>query len=330
MGLQLLKVTEMKTNDKFNIEPRGYQNLFLQIFQLKNFLWYVGGGIGTFVLIYAENDKWLRVQSFFFAWIISIVAWFLLILFIYKGELENRVISYLASLVKQIIPISFVLLALYLILLPLEFKKSLGILVLTFTAMIFWSRNKGLLKISNNSTGGTQKNKSAKEKIKITRFTDWTATETNNEQGADYREIALGGKPLKILEFRVKPSTIFWRAGFKLTDPNGTILPLRTKNSLLFHIGSSESRSRFGITAYKDGDWDSSLNKTLDYDNASFISIRFEVNEKNFIKCFINNKLEYKPKERIDPRILEKVFLAAWGDGTPYRVEFNDIQFTSR
>lgn len=320
----------MKTNDKFNIEPRGYQNLFLQIFQLKNFLWYIGGGIGTFVLIYAENDKWLRVQLFFFAWIISIIVWFLLILFIYKGELENRVISYLASLVKRIIPILLILLSLYLILLPLEFKKSLGILVLIFTAMIFWSGNKGLSKISNNSTEATQKNKSTEGKIKITKLTNWTATETNNEQGTDYREINLDGQPLKKLEFKVKPSTTFWRAGFKITDPNGSVLPLRNPNSILFHIGSAESRSKFGITAYVDGDWVPDVNKTIDFDNESFITIRFEVNEKNFVKCFINNNIEFKPKKRIDPRILEKAFLTAWGDGNPYRVEFNDIQFTTR
>lgn len=320
----------MKNNTKSDTEPRGYKNLFLQIFQLKNFLWFVGGGTGTFVLIYAENDKWLRVHPFFLAWIILIFVWFLLILFIYKGELENRLISYVGAVLKRIVPILLILLALYLILLPFEFKKTLGTLALAFTAMFFLRGNKGLSKLSVDSREARKKNKLKEKEKKAIRLTNWTATETNNEQGTDYREINLEGKPLKTLEFRVKPSTVFWRAGFKLTDPNGTIFPLRTKNSLLFHIGSSESRSKFGITAYRDGDWDPTLNKTLDYDNASFISIRFEVNEKNFIKCFINNNLEYKPKARIDPRILEKVFLAAWGDGNPYRVEFNDIQFTAR
>lgn len=320
----------MKNDIKLDTEQRGYKNLFLQIFQLKNFLWFVGGGTGTFVLIYAENDKWLRVQPFFLAWIISIVAWFFLVLFIYKGELENRIISYIAAVVKRIIPILLILLSLYLILLPIEFKKTLGILALAFTAMIFLRGNKGLSKLLDNSRGARKKNKLMEEKKTTIRLTNWTATETNNEQGADYNEINLEGQQLKTLEFKVKPSSAFWRAGFKITDPNGSILPLRRNNSILFHVGSTEFRSKFGVTAYINGDWVSDVNKTIDFDNEGFISIKFEVNEKNFIKCFINNKIEFKPKERIDPRILEKVFLAAWGDGNPYRVEFEDIQFTTR
>jgi len=326
--LPLWRVIEMNKNNDSEKGQKGYKNLFLQIFQLKNFLIVAGSGTLLFVPIYAENDKWLRVQPFFITWAIFITVWLVLILFIYKGELENRVISYIAILVKRIIPILLILLSLYLILLPFELKKSLGILILAVTATIFLGANKGLPKIPSNSA--KKKNGLTDGKKKATRLTNWTATETNNEQGTDYREMNLEGRTLKILEFRVKPSTVFWRAGFKLTDPNGSILPLRTKNSLLFHIGSSESRSRFGVTSYIDGDWDPTLNKTLDYDSVSFISVRFEVNEKNFIKCLINNKLEYKPKVRINPRILDKVFLAAWGDGNPYRVEFDDIQFTTR
>jgi len=49
---------------------------------------------------------------------------------------------------------------------------------------------------------------------------------------------------------------------------------------------------------------------------------------KNFIECYINGKLEYKPTEIINPRILEKVFLVAWGDGNPYRVEFDKISYS--
>ena len=317
----------MNKNKDSEKGQKGYKNLFLQIFQVKNFLVATGSGALLFIPIYAENDKWLRVQPFFITWAIFITVWFILILFIYKGDLKNRVISYIAILVKRIIPILLILLSLYLILLPFELKNILGILVLAVTATIFLRANKGLPKIPNNSV--KKKNGLTDGKKRVTRLTNWVATETNNEQGTDYREINLEGKTLKTLEFRVRHSTVFWRAGFKLTDPNGSIFPLRTKNSLLFHIGSSESRSRLGVTSYIDGDWDPTLNKTLDYDSVSFISVRFEVNEKNFIKCFINNKLGYKPKARINPRILDKVFLAAWGDGNPYRVEFDDIQFTT-
>jgi len=320
----------MKNNTKSDTEPRGYKNLFLQIFQLKNFLWFVGGSTGTFILIYAENDKWLRVQPFFLAWIMLIIAWLILILFIYKGELENRVISYVGAVLKRIVPILLILIALYLILLPFELKKTLGTLALAFTAMILLRGNKGLSKLSNNSTEPRKKNKSTEKKKKIIRLTNWSATETNNEQGVDYKEISLEGQPLKALEFKVKPSSSLWRAGFKITDPNGSILPLRTNNSILFHVGSSESRSKFGVTAYINGEWVSAVNKTIDFDNEGFINIKFEVNEKNIIKCFVNNNIEFKPKERIDPRILEKVFLAAWGDGNPYRVEFDSIEYLTR
>ena len=154
------------------------------------------------------------------------------------------------------------------------------------------------------------------------------ATETNNEQGTNFKEINLNGKPIKKLEFRIKPLTPFWRAGFKLTDPNGSILPLRTKNSLLFHVGSWETRDKFGATGYRDGEWDKNLNKTINFKNSDYITIKFQVKSKNFIECYINGKLEYKPTEIINPRILEKVFLVAWGDGNPYRVEFDKISYS--
>lgn len=318
------KIKDSETNQK------GYKNLFLQILQLRNFLVVAGSGAVLFIPIYAENDKWARIEPFFIAWIILIIVWFLLILSTYRGELENRVISFVSSGIKKITPIMLIILALYLILLPFESKKSLGVLVLALTAMMFWNKDKKLSKLPNNSEPPKRKDKFIGKKRKVTELTNWTATETNNEQGADYREINLDGQPLKTLEFKVKPSTTFWRAGFKITDPNGSILPLRTPNSILFHIGSTESRSKFGITTYINGDWVSEVNKTVDFDNESFITIRFEVNGKNFVKCFINDNIEFKPKNRIDPRILEKAFLAAWGDGNPYRVEFDDIQFTTR
>ncbi|MDP4011651.1 MAG: hypothetical protein Q8P72_05505 [Candidatus Roizmanbacteria bacterium] len=302
-------------------EPRGYKNLFLQIFQLKNFLQVVGWGMATSVFFYTENSNWSRFQPFFWYWVIFIIIWFLFILFIYKGELENRVVSYVGTILKRIVPILLFLFALYLILLPFELKKSLGTLTLALTAMIFLIKNKGLSKLSNNVTAPRMKNK------KEIRLTNWTATETNNRQGADYREVALEGKSLKALEFRLKPSTIYWRAGFKITDPDGSILPLRTTSSFLFHMGSTESKSKFGVTAYINGDWIPYLNKTLDFDSQNIITIKFEVNQKNFIKCFINNKVEFELKDRIDPKILKKVFLAAWGDGNPYRVEFDNIEY---
>ena len=320
----------MKKNDDSDTEVKGYKNLFLQVFQLRNFIGTVGGGAGIFLLLYSEADKWKKVEPFFFIWIGLVVSWLLLILLIYKGELENRVISFIIALIKRIVPILIIFISLYLILLPLEFKKTLGIILLTILSLFILRNNKKLSELSNSSRGVKINNKSKRTKGKIITLKDWTATETNNEQGTNYREVNLLGKPLKILEFRVKPYTTFWRAGFKITDPNGSILPLRTNNSFLFHVGSTEFRSKFGVTVYINGDWVPDVNKTIDFDNEGFVSIRFEVNEKKFVKCFINNKIEFKPKERIDPRILEKVFLAAWGDGNPYRVEFGSIGFTAR
>ncbi len=320
----------MERNNKHEVNTKGYKNLSLQMLNVKYFMATTGGGIFFFATSYI-NNQWDRAQALFWFWGAGISVWLLFLIVTYRLELWARLTLLLFSTVKKIIPIIIGLISLYFILFPFDFKKTISFLILA--SIIFgFIKNKRILGEIPSNTPKRKKNRKVKEnKGESTQeLEDWLATETSNEQGVDYREINLEGRPLKTLEFRVKPSTVFWRAGFKLTDPNGTILPLRTKNSLLFHIGSSESRSKFGITAYGDGDWDPTLNKTLDYDNASFISIRFEVNEKNFIKGFINNKLEYKPKARIDPRILEKVFLAAWGDGNPYRVEFDDIQFTTR
>lgn len=158
----------------------------------------------------------------------------------------------------------------------------------------------------------------------------WIATETNNEQQTDYREVSLKGKSLKKLVFTVRPASPFWRTGFKLTDPNGTILPLRTNNSLIFHLGSTESEDRFGITAYINGEWVESLIKTLPFNRQNPISIRFEVNQNNFVKCYVNDQVEFEPMERVNPRILKKAFLAAWGDGHNMRVEFDSIGFLTR
>lgn len=302
----------------FKEDQRGYKNLFLQIFQLKNFLICVGGGV-VFVPLYADSATWPRILPIFYLWGTPVVIWFVFVLLIYKGELENRLLSFLMSLLKKIIPIGFVIFALYLLLVPLEYKNIIGISILLILA-VFMSRNNKKIDVAQKS-----------EKSDLpSNFEGWTATETNNEQGTDFKEVNLKGKSIKTLEFRIKPSTLFWRAGFKLTDPNGSVLPLRTKNSLLFHVGSWETRDKFGATGYRDGEWDKNLNKTIDFGDSNYVTIKFQVNSKNFIECYINDKLEYKPKERIDPRILEKVFLVAWGDGNPYRVEIDKISYSFR
>lgn len=299
-------------------QQKGFKNLFLQISQLKNFLLFVGGG-GLFIPLYADVNAWPRVQTLFTIWISLSIFWFLLILFIYKGELENRVLGYITSIAKRIIPLAVIALSLYLILWPFDVRKMLGLLILIVT-YFFFSRKTGLIGISVENSSKANK-----------KTTSWIATETNNEQGTDFREISLEGKSAKEIEFKVKPYSHFWRAGLKITDPNGFILPLRTPNSVLFHVGSVENNDdKFGITAYVNGEWVSDVNKILDIPKDGYIKIRFEVNEKNFVKCFINDNLEFQPKERVDSRMMEKAYLAAWGDGNPYRVEFCNIKYKFR
>ena len=111
---------------------------------------------------------------------------------------------------------------------------------------------------------------------------------------------------------------------------NGSIFPLRSPDSILFHVGSTGIPENFGITAYINGERVRSVNKEIALPEGGEIKIKFEANEKNFIKCFVNNSLEFSTQHHVNPRLLEKVFLTAWGDGNPYRVEFNDIQYSIR
>lgn len=156
---------------------------------------------------------------------------------------------------------------------------------------------------------------------------DWKAQRTKNPQGADFREVALNGKISK-LEFSLKPTSDFWRAGFKLFDPNGSLFPLRNSPSLLFHLGSTPSRNEYGLTAYRDGEWLKELNKTKTYPEDKLLTIRLEINHNNFLKVFVNNSLEFKPSWHLkNPDIREKVVIIAWGDENDYNVEFKDISF---
>lgn len=303
--------------DNYNSQQKGYKNLFLQILQLKNFLIFVGSG-SLFIPLYADINAWLRVQSLFFAWLILAVIWSLFLIIIYKGELESRILSYILSAIRKIIPLLLVIVSLYLVLWPFVLEKTLGTIILLFTYFVFIRTDKKLTLKSKRS--GKPSNQ----------LSNWVATETNNEQGTAYRELDLEGKSIEKLEFKIKTSSSFWRAGFKITDPNGSILPLRTSNSILFHVGSAEASNKFGVTAYINGIWVSDVNKVLVVPNSGYITIKLLVNEKNFIKCFINDRLEFKPEGTTNPRLLEKIFLAVWGDGNLYKVEFSDIYYKFR
>ncbi|MBI2018422.1 pentapeptide repeat-containing protein [Candidatus Daviesbacteria bacterium] len=158
----------------------------------------------------------------------------------------------------------------------------------------------------------------------------WIAVKTENEQGADYRSVPLEGKPLNKITFRIKPMSPFWRAGLKIVDPNGSFLPLRSVNSILFHLGSTVTNNFFGITAYVNGELVGAVNKSLKYDPLQSIIISFEVNQNNFVKFFVNGSVEFEPNERINPRLLKKACLVAWGDINDYKVGFDEIKFLPR
>lgn len=158
----------------------------------------------------------------------------------------------------------------------------------------------------------------------------WVAAKTENEQGADYRSVPLEGKPLNKITFKIKPMSLFWRAGLKIIDPNGSFLPLRSMNSILFHLGSTVTNNFFGITAFVNGELVEAVNKSLKYDPLQPITISFEVNQNNFIKFFVNGSVEFEPDERINPRLLKKACLVAWGDINDYKVEFDETRFFPR
>lgn len=306
---------------------RGYGNLFLQIFQLKNFVRYLTLAL-AFLLLYVDNKNWFRAKPFFVTWLISTTLWLVLLLVIYRGELENRIFVYLISLMIRILPILLICLALYLILIPFELKSGLGVLILLFALPAIYKKNNKLVEEQNKKILSNTPRKSIR--ARMFKLRHWSATETNNDQGADYRELDLKGKPLKGLELTMNPSAKYWRAGFKISSPNGTILPLRSQESLLFHLGSADSEKQFGITAYINGNRIPTINKVITFDKNKPLSIRLEINNKNFLKCFVNDIVEYEHQERIDPQISKKAFVVAWGDGQPYRVEFENIKYVLR
>lgn len=161
------------------------------------------------------------------------------------------------------------------------------------------------------------------------KMNDWDAKKTENPQGADFREVAVEGK-LSELTFTVRPESKYWRAGFKLLDPNDDVFPVRSKKSLLFHLGSTPSDQEYGFTAYLNGDPIYELNKTKKYPTDKLLVIKLEINNDNFLKVAVNESLEFKPRRHLkNPYIREKVVLIAWGDEYEYKVNFSDIMFGS-
>jgi len=154
---------------------------------------------------------------------------------------------------------------------------------------------------------------------------NWNAHKTNNEKGTDFREINVEGKISELI-FTIKPASEYWRAGFKLLDPNGDTFPLRSNESLLFHLGSTPSNQEYAFTAYLNGEPIKELNKTKRYPDDKLLAIKLKINHNNFLEVYVNGSLEFKPKWHLkNPNIREKVVLVAWGDEQDYDVEFSRI-----
>lgn len=156
---------------------------------------------------------------------------------------------------------------------------------------------------------------------------DWTSIKTNQGQNTDFREINLEGRLLRNLEFDIKPLTQYWRAGFKISKPNGYILPLRSDGASLIHLGSNKNYDEVGMTSYINGEHLVSKSN-LNVEKNKPMHIKFQINDKNFTFLYINNKLELEHKFESD--YFKKLYLAAWTDGNEGSVEFSNIKYTLR
>lgn len=155
---------------------------------------------------------------------------------------------------------------------------------------------------------------------------EWTARQQPQyEQGVDFNEIKLSGRLAKALRFKVNSTSPYWRAGFKLVEPNApeSVPRLRTDKSFLFHIGRDEN-GKHGLWVYRDGKPTSGY-KMLNLLDGQQISISFDRNSDNHISCYVNDSLEYNA--RLDPELFKKLYLVAWGDGRDYQVTFSQVAF---
>lgn len=171
-------------------------------------------------------------------------------------------------------------------------------------------------------------------KVNIEKIDDWKAIPaTNDNQGTDIKEIDLNGKLLRQLAFSISSESTYWRAGFKIVEARGQAVPLRSSeyHYILFHLGSDNGKD-IGLYIYDASQsLDSGPNKTLILPNITTqdrLIISVTINEKNFIQCFVNNKIEYET--RIDSNIRKKAYMLAWGDGSDYEVDFKNISFEKK
>jgi len=159
------------------------------------------------------------------------------------------------------------------------------------------------------------------------KFSQWmVSTDPSSDQGVDCLEIPLGSQLLKSLTFRVKSKSKYWRAGFKLVVPNasGSTSDLLADGSFLFHVCGDENGS-YGLHIYHNGSSEPAIHKTIQPGSDGGFVVAVERSEKNFVRCFVNDSLEYNG--RLDPELFKKAFLVAWGDGKGYEAVFYDIAY---
>lgn len=321
-------------NDDPLVIKKGWASLFLQILQLKNFLWFIGPAVFIFLTLYADRDKWARVFPAFKWWYRLAAVWFFILLIIYRGELITRLLIWLKERIRELCLSLLVLLATYLIIFPFDLKRTTGFLLL-FAAFLAYRQ----FRIAPKKIQKEKKRESSVKRISMAQTVDsWVATETSNLQGVDFRELPLKGGRIKYLKFTVSPIAApanYWRAGFKISSSNDGILPLVSSGGFLFHARHPSTvfgEGGLGLSWYIGNDPKNARHRDIKTEKTKIskgrVIIEMKVNDKNFAKCFINGTVEFK--KRLDPHWLEKAFIAAWGDGNPYRIEFSEIEYQIR
>ncbi len=163
-------------------------------------------------------------------------------------------------------------------------------------------------------------------KINVRNEAEWSTSQSNHTQGYSFKELSLSSALLKSLKLSISSSNDYWRAGVKLMCPNmeHNFAP-RTDGSMLIHL--HRTSDRLGLVIYKDKNSEAILNKDLGpYPSNKKIELLIEINERNFLLCYVNESLEYN--ERIDSEKRKKVLLCAWGDSNKYDLCFEDIEIT--
>jgi len=175
-----------------------------------------------------------------------------------------------------------------------------------------------------NSNSGAETTTDNNEGVR--QIGDWhSKTQGSVEQGVASMPLGITTS-LKQLTFQVESKSDYWRAGFKLEDPNAEIfLPrLLTPQSFLFHVARNLD-STYETSAYIDGDANSAKHKRqIPLDTSKPIKVAIDRNDKNFIRCYINEELVYTGE--LPSAYFQKVYLVIWGDEHQAEVDIIDIE----